>query len=238
MRFVLVSIFPDYLAPLTLSLVGKAREGGLLDIHVHDLREWSGDRHHRVDDTPYGGGPGMVMTPGPWGSALDHVRTLHTSDPLLVVPTPSGARFIHATAAAWALHAGLVFACGRYEGIDARVAEHYAHAPGWAGVAEVSIGDYVLAGGEAATLVMVEAVARLIPGVLGNDESAARDSFAQDSTLVEGPVYTKPPRWRDLEVPEVLMSGNHGRIQEWREERSRERTASFRSDLRPGEPAS
>lgn len=236
MRIDVVSIFPDYLEPLTLSLVGKAREAGLLTIHVHDLRAFTSDKHHRVDDTPYGGGPGMVMQPEPWGVALDHVRGLHVSDPLLVIPTPSGSRFMHTTAESWSTRDGLVFACGRYEGIDARVAEHYAQASGWAGVAEVSIGDYVLAGGEAATLVMIEAVARLIPGVLGNEQSAARDSFAEDPGLVEGPVYTKPPIWRGREVPKVLLSGNHGRIQGWREEQARQRTRDFRPDLGVDEP--
>jgi len=240
-RIDIVSIFPDYLKPLELSLVGKARETGLLDIRIHDLRHWSTNKHHRVDDTPYGGGPGMVMMAEPWGAALDDIHAEREREspgyrPLLVIPTPSGDRFTHATAREWSCGPDVVFACGRYEGIDARVAQFYSSAPQWAGVAEVSIGDYVLAGGEAAALVMVEAVARLIPGVLGNDESAARDSFATDPHLVEGPTYTKPPTWRGWEVPSVLLSGHHGQIATWQEEQSLQRTRSRRPDLMGEEP--
>ncbi len=232
MRIDVVSIFPDYLEPLRLSLVGKAIDSGLLDLRVHDLREFTHDRHRTVDDTPYGGGPGMVMSPVPWGEALDAVAASDPDRrPLLVIPTPSGERFGQPLAHAWADEEWLVFACGRYEGIDGRVAEHYAAHPAWAGVREVSIGDYVLAGGEAAVLVMTEAVVRLLPGVLGNAESVADDSFAPGrmADLVEGPVYTKPPAWRGLEVPEVLLSGHHGRIEQWRREQAEQRTQSTRS---------
>ena len=233
MRIDVVSIFPDYLDPLRLSLVGKAAEAGILDLRVHDLREWTHDRHRTVDDTPYGGGPGMVMSPVPWGEALDAIAASGEGRPILVIPTPSGHPFTQGTAQSWAEAPWLVIACGRYEGIDARVAEHYARADGWAGVAEASIGDYVLAGGEAAALVMVEAVARLLPGVLGNEASARDDSFAPGrmEALLEGPVFTKPPSWRGLDVPEVLLSGNHGRIEEWRLGEARARTAERRPDL-------
>ena len=234
MRIDVVSIFPAYLDPLRLSLVGKAIDAGTVDLRVHDLRAFTHDRHNTVDDTPYGGGPGMVMSPVPWGEALDAIATTSTGDsPVLVVPTPSGVPFTQATAQEWAGEPWLVFACGRYEGIDSRVMEHYRAREDWAGVREVSIGDYVLAGGEAAVLVAVEAVVRLIPGVLGNAESVADDSFApgEMAALLEGPVYTKPPTWRDLDVPEVLLSGHHGRIAQWRAERARERTQAHRPDL-------
>ena len=234
MRLDVVTIFPDYLEPLRLSLVGKAVDAGLVDLRVHDLRAFTHDRHRTVDDTPYGGGPGMVMSPLPWGEALDAVAaTDPTARPVLVVPTPSGLPFTQPTAQAWSAEPWLVFACGRYEGIDARVMAHYAQRPDWAGVREVSVGDYVLAGGEAAVLVMAEAVVRLVPGVLGNTESIVDDSFAagEMAGLLEGPVYTKPPQWRGLDVPEVLLSGHHGRIAEWRLEMARRRTAAHRPDL-------
>lgn len=234
MRIDVVTIFPAYLQPLSLSLVGKAVEAGVIDLRVHDLRDAAHDRHRTVDDTPYGGGPGMVMSPEPWGEKLDEVRASGgEAAPLLVIPTPSGVPFVQATAEDWTAREWLVLACGRYEGIDARVAEHYAQRADWAGVQEVSIGDYVLAGGEAAALVMIEAVSRLLPGVLGNECSAREDSFApgEMERRVEGPVYTKPPIWRDLAVPEVLVSGHHGRIAQWRREQSDERTRRVRPDL-------
>lgn len=232
MRIDIVSIFPDYLAPLGLSLVGKAREAGVLDVRTHDLREHTTDKHRSVDDTPYGGGPGMVMLPEPWGTALDDIGNSSTTVPLLIIPSPAGHRFDQAMAAELATAEHLVIACGRYEGIDARIAEHYQAREDWAGVREVSIGDYVLAGGEAAALVMVEAIARLIPGVLGNTESAADDSFSRaDGPALEGPVFTKPPTWRGLGVPEVLLSGDHGRIAAWRHEQGQRRTEERRPDL-------
>jgi tRNA (guanine37-N1)-methyltransferase len=233
MRIDIVTIFPQYLDSLRISLIGKAVDSGLIDVHVHDLRDWTHDRHRTVDDTPYGGGPGMVMSPEPWGAALDDVRARAEAAPLLVIPTPSGMRFTQSAAAAWSELPRLVFACGRYEGIDSRVAQHYSTSTEWQGVAEVSIGDYVLAGGEAAALVMVEAVGRLLPGVLGNQESAADDSFAPGvmADLVEGPVFTKPVSWRGLEVPEILLSGHHGRIEEWRAAEAERRTGEMRPDL-------
>ncbi len=232
MRIDVITIFPDYLAPLDLSLVGKAREQGLLDIHVHDLRSHTHDRHRTVDDEPYGGGPGMVMRPEPWGEALDAVLPLHV-DPLLVIPTPSGRPFTQSMAGQWAARPGLVIACGRYEGIDARVAEDYAQR---IEVAPVSIGDYVLAGGEVAALAIVEAVTRLLPGVVGNEESITNDSFAPGAmeSLVEGPVYTRPPEWRGHSVPDVLLSGDHARIAAWRREQAERRTADMRPDLLEG----
>jgi tRNA (guanine37-N1)-methyltransferase len=235
-RIDVVSIFPDYLEPLRLSLLGKAIDSGLLDLRVHDLRSFTHDRHRTVDDTPYGGGPGMVMSPTPWGEALDHIAASDPGEkPTLVVPTPSGERFDQQMAQRWVADSWLVFACGRYEGIDSRVMAHYGARTDWNGVREVSIGDYVLAGGEVAVMVMVEAVVRLVPGVLGNETSVLDDSFAAGAMeqLVEGPVYTKPPQWRDLAIPEVLVSGHHGNIAAWRAEQARERTSQNRPDLLP-----
>jgi tRNA (guanine37-N1)-methyltransferase len=230
-RLDVVTIFPDYLAPLRLSLVGRAVETGLVRLGVHDLRSHTHDRHRTVDDTPYGGGPGMVMKPEPWGEALDAILDSDPgARPRLVVPTPSGRRFTQEVAQEYAESPWLVFACGRYEGIDSRVAQHYAERTD---VDEVSVGDYVLAGGEAAVLVMVEAAVRLLPGVLGNPDSVVDDSFAPGGmeSLLEGPVYTKPQEWRGLEVPEVLRSGDHGRIAAWRLDQARARTEQRRPDL-------
>jgi tRNA (guanine37-N1)-methyltransferase len=229
MKIDVVSIFGAYLDPLQLSLVGKAQEVGILNVAVHDLRDKTSDLHKSVDDTAYGGGPGMVMTAQPWGEMLDE---LLTPTSVLIIPTPSGQKFTQEIAEDLAGQEHLVFACGRYEGIDARVAEHYAKTNQ---VMDLSLGDYVLAGGEAAVLVMVEAVARLLPGVLGNSESAANDSFSQtpDGRLLEGPVFTKPAIWRDLEVPSVLTSGNHAQIAAWRKEQSLARTRQNRPELAP-----
>lgn len=235
MRLDVVTIFPDYLAPLGLSLVGRARTAGLLDVHVHDLRDWTTDQHRSVDDTPYGGGAGMVMRPEVWGSALDEVfAAVPATDgaggapvrPRLVVPTPSGHPFTQAHAQELAAEPWLVFACGRYEGIDARVVT-------WARtrteVDEISLGDYVLGGGEVAVLAIVEAVARLLPGVLGNPASVVEESHVDG--LLEHPVYTKPPSWRGYEVPEVLRSGHHARVARWRRDEALRRTAAHRPDL-------
>lgn len=227
MRLDVVSIFPDYLAPLQLSLVGRAIEDGLLELAVHDLRDFTHDRHRTVDDAPYGGGPGMVMKPEPWGECLDVL--LEAGPATLVVPTPSGEPFRQELAAELAQRPRLVFACGRYEGIDGRVAEHFSSRTE---VREVSIGDYVLAGGEAAVLVMVEAIARLLPGVLGNADSAVHDSFAAGHAgLLEPPPYTRPAHWRGLAVPDVLLSGDHGAVDRWRAERSLALTRERRPDL-------
>ena len=226
MRLDVVSIFPDYLAPLSLSLPGKAQARGLLDVNVHDLRGWTHDRHRTVDDTPYGGGAGMVMKPEPWGEALDELLP-EDGDAVLVVPTPSGVPFTQRLAAELAQERRLVFACGRYEGIDQRVMDHAATR---VRVLEVSIGDYVLNGGEVAALAVIEAVVRLLPGFMGNAGSLAEESHGE-SGLLEYPVYTKPAVWRGLEVPAVLTSGDHARVEQWRLDQSRRRTAERRPDL-------
>ena len=247
MRIDVVSIFPEYLAPLELSLIGKARQDGLLDLRVHDLREFTTDRHRTVDDTPYGGGAGMVMKPEPWAQALTAVaagRSEHAGDagtpgasdaagsagsagkPVLIVPSPAGERFTQATAHELAKEDQLVFACGRYEGIDERVlewaADHFTVRP-------MSLGDYVLNGGEVAVLAMVEAIGRLLPGVVGNPESLVEE--AHSDGLLEYPVYTKPSSWRERDVPAVLLSGNHGKIAQWRRHEQYRRTAERRPDL-------
>jgi tRNA (guanine37-N1)-methyltransferase len=225
-RIDVVTIFPGYLAPLREALLGRAIDAGLVELAVHDLRGWTHDVHQAVDDAPYGGGPGMVMKPQVWGDALDAVLAADPRPARLVVPTPAGRPFRQAVAQDWAGEQRLVFACGRYEGIDQRVVDDAAdRLP----VDEVSIGDYVLVGGEVAVLVMVEAVARLLPGVLGNPVSAEQDSFSDG--LLEGPAYTRPETWRGRSVPEVLRSGHHGAIARWRRDRALERTAARRPDL-------
>jgi tRNA (guanine37-N1)-methyltransferase len=248
-RIDIVTIFPDYFGPvgvdgrvgesgpLGVSLIGKAGARGGIDFRVHDLRSWTTDVHHTVDDTPFGGGPGMVMKPDVWGDALDAVLAAAVaSEPAaptrLVVPTPSGTPFTQELAAAYAREAHLVFACGRYEGIDSRVvADARTRMP----VDEVSIGDYVLAGGEAAVAVIVEAVCRLLPGVLGNEQSHSDDSFGGTggamSGLLEGPVYTRPRTWREHDVPDVILSGNHQAIARWQRDEALRRTAVNRPDL-------
>ena len=243
MRYDVVTIFPEYLEPLKLSLLGKAREKGLVDLHLHDLREYTFDRHRTVDDTPYGGGAGMVMKAEPWGLALDEVLAaspLNASEdsteggadpaadtrPLLIVPSPAGAVFDQAMAYELAEEKHIVFAPARYEGIDERVLD-------WAQesfrVMPVSLGDYVLYGGEVAVMAMIEAITRLIPGAMGNPASLEEESHT--GGLLEYPVYTKPAVWRDREVPEVLLSGNHGAIARWRRDRQIERTLERRPDL-------
>jgi len=227
MRLDYLTIFPDYLAPLGLSLPGRAQQAGLLELHVHDLRDWTSDRHRTVDDSPYGGGAGMVMRPEPWGAALDELLPGPADDTVLVVPTPAGRPFSQALAAELAGAGRLVFACGRYEGIDQRVLDHAASR---VRVLEVSLGDYVLNGGEVAALAVTEAVVRLLPGFLGNPASLAEESHGT-SGLLEYPVFTKPATWRGLEVPDVLLSGDHARIAAWRHEQSLRRTAERRPDL-------
>ncbi|WP_189168767.1 tRNA (guanosine(37)-N1)-methyltransferase TrmD [Pilimelia anulata] len=266
MRADILTIFPGYFAPLSLSLVGRARATGTLDVRVHDLRDWTHDVHRTVDDTPYGGGPGMVMRPEPWGEALDTLlvggapadggvgggsaengggkhgvgvgaggsgviggAAVGGGVPRLIVPSPAGARFDHGLAVELAAEPWLAFACGRYEGIDERVLDDAAaRMP----VTEVSLGDYVLFGGEVAVLVMLEAVTRLLPGVLGNADSLLEESHA--AGLLEAPVYTKPAQWRGRDVPEVLRSGDHGRIARWRRDEALRRTARRRPDLLAG----
>ena len=255
MRIDAISIFPEYLAPLRLSLLGRAQSDGTLRVAVHDLRDFTSDRHRTVDDTPAGGGAGMVMRPEPWGRALEHVLAEGRAQvglevgsqvgpevgsqvgpevgpltaPTLVVPTPAGAPFRQETARALAERPWLVFACGRYEGIDERVLEEAATVfP----VLPLSVGDYVLGGGEVAVLVIVEAVGRLLPGVVGNAESLVEESH--EGGLLEYPVYTKPASWRGREVPEVLLSGHHARIERWRRDERLRRTARRRPDLLAG----
>ena len=223
MRIDVVTIFPSYLDPLRQSLPGKAIESGLVQLEVHDLRKWTHDVHHSVDDAPYGGGPGMVMRAPVWGEALDEICSHET---LLVVPTPAGALFTQETAQRWSSETHLVFACGRYEGIDQRVIDD---AAGRMRVEEVSIGDYVLPGGESAAVVIIEAVLRLLPNVLGNPLSHQDDSHS--CGLLEGPSYTRPPSWRGLDVPEVLLSSDHARVESWRRQAAEERTRERRPDL-------
>jgi tRNA (guanine37-N1)-methyltransferase len=223
MKIDVVTIFPSYLDPLRQSLPGKAIESGLVQLDVHDLRKWTHDVHHSVDDAPYGGGPGMVMRAPVWGEALDEICSQET---LLVVPTPAGALFTQATAQRWSSETHLVFACGRYEGIDQRAIDD---AAGRMRVEEVSIGDYVLPGGESAAVVIIEAVLRLLPNVLGNPLSHQDDSHS--CGLLEGPSYTRPPSWRGLDVPEVLLSGDHARVESWRRQAAEERTRERRPDL-------
>jgi tRNA (guanine37-N1)-methyltransferase len=221
----LISIFPDYLTPLNLSLLGKAQERSLIKITIHDLRDQTKDVHHSVDDTPYGGGAGMVMSPEPWGKAIDGL-TNDKDQVDLIILTPAGKKFNQQMAMEFSRKSHLVFACGRYEGIDARVGQYYASKNNFK-VHEVSIGDYVLGGGEVAAMVIIEASTRLIPGVLGNPESLKEESHSissDDLILVEYPNYTKPANWRGLDVPEVLLSGNHGQIAKWRLEQAERRT--------------
>ncbi|MCK0440334.1 tRNA (guanosine(37)-N1)-methyltransferase TrmD [Gordonia alkaliphila] len=223
MQIDVLTIFPEYLTPLHAALLGKAIDAELISVGVHDLRNWAHDVHRSVDDTPYGGGPGMVMKPDVWGPALDEVCP---DDALLVVPTPAGRPFTQATAERWSTEKHLVFACGRYEGIDQRVFDDAARR---VRVEEVSLGDFVLIGGEVAVLAMVEATTRLIPGVLGNPQSHREDSFSDG--LLEGPSYTRPKLWRDLEVPPILLSGDHAKVAAWRHEQSLALTRERRPDL-------
>jgi tRNA (guanine37-N1)-methyltransferase len=233
MRIDIVTVFPEYLAPLELSLLGRARQAGLVNVRVHDLRDWTHDRHRTVDDTPYGGGPGMVMRPEPWGEALDALAGGNDQPPTLVVPTPSGYPMSQAIARRLAICEHIVFACGRYEGIDQRVVD-------WASsrmpVEEISIGDFVVSGGEVAAMAIIEAVVRLVPGFMGNAASLDEESYEEG--LLEYPVYTKPQSWRGLEVPDVLVSGHHARIAEWRRAKSLERTRARRPELLAGQEGS
>ncbi|WP_382304158.1 tRNA (guanosine(37)-N1)-methyltransferase TrmD [Herbiconiux sp. UC225_62] len=241
MRIDVVTIFPEFFDVLDISLLGKARQSGLLDVSAHNLREYTHDRHRTVDDTPYGGGAGMVMKPEPWGEALDDLlgdASPHASGdsdasaPLVIFPSPAGEVFTQKMARELAHRDHLIFGCGRYEGIDQRVFDHAATR---AEVRLVSIGDYVLNGGEVAVMAMIEAIGRLIPGVVGNPESLVEESH--EDGLLEYPSYTKPAEWRGLEVPPVLLSGNHKAIDAWRREQQLERTRRVRPDLLPVEPS-
>jgi tRNA (guanine37-N1)-methyltransferase len=233
MRVDLITIFPEYFSPLKLSLFGKAQEAGLVEVEIHDLRFFTIDKHKTVDDAPYGGGPGMVMSPVAWGEAIEAVLKQAKTKPVLVVPTPSGKVFNQEMALQLASYDHLVFINGRYEGIDSRVVEHYQQSGQFSDVIEVSIGDYVLAGGEVAALVILEATSRLINGVIGNEDSVTNDSFAPGEmhNLLEGPIYTRPPSWQGLDVPEVLLSGDHAKIAQWRKDEALKRTRKFRPEL-------
>lgn len=222
MKIDAITIFPEYFAPAQLSLLGKAQEKGLVELQIHDLRSFTNDNHNTVDDTPYGGGAGMVMLAETWGQALD---PLLISDVDLIILTPAGSRFNQKMAEEFSKSKHLVFACGRYEGIDDRVRQHYLgenYAKAGVRVHEVSIGDYVLGGGEVASLVIIEAITRLIPGVIGNPDSLTEESHNSDGYL-EYPNFTKPQEWRGISVPEILLSGNHGEIAKWRELQAEER---------------
>ena len=226
MRIEAISIFPEYFQPLELSLLGKAQNAGLVSFEAYDLRTWTHDRHRTVDDTPYGGGAGMVMKPEPWGEAFDQL--ISDSEPVVIFTTPAGTPFTQQLATELASSEHIIFACGRYEGIDQRVIEHTKTR---AKVLEVSIGDYVLNGGEVAAMVMIEAITRLIPGFMGNAESIVEESHSDG--LLEYPSYTKPSTWRELEVPAILLSGHHAEIQKWRKDQQVERTKQNRPDLLP-----
>ena len=233
MRIDIISIFPEFFGVLDISLLGRARQAGLIDLAVHNLRDFTHDRHNTVDDTPYGGGAGMVMKPEPWGEALDGILTTAPdaaagTGPVLIFPSPAGEQFTQAMARELAKEPHLVFGCGRYEGIDQRVVDHFADR---GRVRLVSLGDYVLNVGEVAVMAMIEAVGRLIPGVVGNPESLVEDSH--EDGLLEYPSSTKPASWRGLDVPPVLLRGNHGAIASWRREQQIERTRSVRPDLLP-----
>ena len=236
MRIDIVTIFPEFFSVLDVSLLGKARQTGLIELDVHDLRDFTSDRHRTVDDTPYGGGAGMVMKPEPWGEALDSILDLsgtpEADAPVVIFPSPAGELFTQNLAKDLATEPRLVFGCGRYEGIDQRVVDY---ASTRARVRLVSLGDYVLNGGEVATLAMIEAIGRLIPGVVGNPQSLVEESHSDG--LLEYPSYTKPGVWRGLEVPPVLLSGNHRAIATWRHEQQLDRTRRVRPDLLPPDRA-
>lgn len=227
MKIDVVSIFPEYLSPLNLSLLGKAQSAGLVDIEVHNLRDHAVGVHGSVDDTPYGGGAGMVMSPEVWGKALDPLMVDETD---LIILTPAGKQFTQPVAQEFSSHSHLIFACGRYEGIDDRIRQHYSK-PEYAArnirVHEYSIGDYVLGGGEVASMVMIEAITRLIPGVLGNPASLTEESHNSEGYL-EYPNFTKPAQWRGIDVPEILLSGNHAAIAKWRSDQAQLRAEKNR----------
>ena len=224
MKIDAISIFPEFFDVLEISLLGKAQEAGLISFEAHNLRDFTHDRHKTVDDTPYGGGAGMLMKPEPWGETFDQV--IGKDRPVVIFTSPAGKPFNQELARELSQKEHLVFACGRYEGIDQRVVDY---AGTIAEVQEISIGDYVLNGGEVAAVAMIEAIARLIPGVIGNNESLTEESHNEG--LLEAPSYTKPQSWRGLEVPEMLLSGHHAEIEKWRKAQSLERTKQNRPDL-------
>lgn len=239
MRFDVISIFPEFFAALQLSLVGKAQEKGILDIGIHNLRDFTSDIHRTVDDTPCGGGAGMVMKADIWGKAIDSILAENSGDsvlaensglrPVLAIPTPGGKQLKQADCHRLAKSSQVIVACGRYEGIDARVAQYYRQ-NSQVEVFEYSLGDYVLNGGEVAAVALIEAVARLVPGMVGNPESLTEESYSA-AGLLEYPVYTRPLEFRGLAVPEVLLSGNHQKVRQWRREQALRKTAQLRPDL-------
>lgn len=221
MRIDIITIFPEIcLAPLRESIIGRAQETGRVNLRAHDLRDWTHDRHRQVDDLPYGGGPGMVMKPEPFFEAVEALRT---PEARVILLTPQGRRFDQAEARRLSAESHLILLCGHYEGIDHRVVEALVDE-------ELSIGDYVLTNGTLAAAVIVDAVVRLLPGVLGDERSIEEESFAAPGVL-EGPHYTRPAEFRGMKVPDILLSGHHARIEAWRRERGLERTRENRPDL-------
>jgi tRNA (guanine37-N1)-methyltransferase len=221
-RVDIITLFPELCrVPLGESMMGRAQAAGVLDLHVHNLRDWASDRHHVVDDAPFGGGQGMVMKPEPIFAAVDSLRTKAST---VVLMTPQGRRFTQTLAREFSAKEHLIVISGHYEGVDHRVIEHLVDA-------EVSIGDYVLTNGAIAAVVFVDAIVRLLPGVLGHEQSAAEDSFA--GGVLEGPHYTRPSEFRGWKVPDVLLSGNHAEIAAWRKREGERRTRENRPDLLP-----
>ncbi|MDQ7850294.1 MAG: tRNA (guanosine(37)-N1)-methyltransferase TrmD [Armatimonadota bacterium] len=222
MRIDIVTIFPQAFTPLQVGVVGRARERGLLQVYVHDLRDFTTDRHRQVDDVPYGGGPGMVMKVEPFYAAVEAIRRQSGETPRILLPSPQGRLLTQALLAELARAPQVVILCGRYEGVDERVVEGL-------GAEEVSIGDYVLSGGELPAMVIVEGLARLVPGVVGDQQSVAEESFS--AGLLDFPHYTRPPEFRGMRVPQVLLSGHHEAIRRWRRKEQLRRTRSRRPDL-------
>lgn len=226
MRIDILTLFPEVCrAPLNESMMKRAQESGALELRIHNLRDWTTDKHHVVDDAPFGGGPGMVMKPEPIFAAVESLRNEQS---VVVLMTPQGRRLTQTIAREFSLRSHLIVVCGHYEGVDHRVAEHLADA-------EISIGDYVLTNGGIAAVVLVDAVARLLPGVLGHELSAADDSFS--GGILEGPQFTRPAEFRGWKVPDVLLSGNHAQIAKWRKEQALQRTQKNRPDLLLGDAA-
>ena len=237
MKIDIVSVFPEYFEVMNLSLMGKAQAKGLLEIKAHNLRDWTHDVHHSVDDTPVGGGAGMVMKPEVWSECLDELLGFSqpsgspapSGAPVLIFPNPSAPLFTQRDATELSHADHLLFGCGRYEGYDARIPQYY-RAQG-IDVREYSIGDYVLNGGEVAVSVMLEAITRLLPGFMGNAASIVEESYTGENALLEHRQYTKPAEWRGIKVPDVLLSGNHAKVDRFRRDEALEKTDELRPDL-------
>lgn len=226
MQVDVITLFPEVVTvPLGASIMGRAREKGVLDLRVHDLRKHGMGKYRQVDDAPFGGGPGMVMRPEPIAAMLEEVRTPQSK---VIFMTPQGRPFTQATARRLSTESHLIFLCGHYEGVDQRIVDTCVDE-------EISLGDYVLTNGAIAAAVVVDAIVRLVPGVLGDDESAVQESFGE-SGLLDHPHYTRPAEWQGQRVPDVLLSGDHGKVAKWRAEQARERTRKNRPDLLPTEP--